>query len=138
MSISTLMTSISPWSSFGGLLAQLQMDPLSAALQSRGMVLAVLIVLVLMSAATWFVIGARVWALLQLRQQIELFRAGFNKQEDLATAAEALRGHVALPHFKLLIAVLKEIARYGPDDAIDLGSVERTLRRAAEPLVDDL
>ncbi len=124
--------------SLTGVLAQVQIDPLSAAVQSRGMVLAVLILLVLMSVLTWFVIGARAWALLQLRKQIDLFRNGFARHDDLAAAAEALKAHVALPHFKLLIAVLKEVARYGEDESIDLGAVERVLRRSAEPLVDDL
>ena len=40
-------------------LAQIEMDPLSAAVQSRGMVLLVLIALVLMSVASWVVIGSR-------------------------------------------------------------------------------
>jgi biopolymer transport protein TolQ len=119
-------------------LAQVQIDPVSAAVQSRGMVLAVLVVLVLMSVLTWFVIGARAWALYQMKAQIDAFRAAFGRHDDLATAAEALKAYVALPHFKLLIAVLKEVARYHEDESVDLHTVERTLRRAAEPLVDDL
>ena len=103
------------------------------------MVLAVLVVLVLMSVLSWFVIGARVWALTQLRNQIDEFRLAFRKHDDLATAAEALKGFVALPHFKLMIAVLKDVARdpYGDDDP-DLDSLERTMRRASEPLVEEL
>jgi biopolymer transport protein TolQ len=132
------MSPISFASSLPSLLAQVDIDPVSAAVQSRGMVLAVLIVLLLMSVMTWFVIGARAWAMVQMRKQVELFRAGFSRHDDLATAAEALKGYVALPHFKLLIAVLKEVARYGEEESVDLDSVERTLRRAAEPLVDDL
>ncbi len=121
------------------LFAQIQTDPVSAAISSRGMVLAVLVVLVLMSVLSWFVIGARVWALTQLRNQIDEFRLAFRKHDDLATAAEALKGFVALPHFKLMIAVLKDVARdpYGDDDP-DLDSLERTMRRASEPLVEEL
>ncbi len=120
------------------LLAQLQTDPLSAALQSRGMVLAVLVVLLLMSVLTWFIIGARALTLWQLRSQVEVFHQSFVRHEDLATAAEALKAHVALPHFKLLIAALREIARHGQDEMVDLQAVERTLRRASEPLVEEL
>jgi biopolymer transport protein TolQ len=119
-------------------LAQVQIDPVSAAIQSRGMVLAVLILLVVMSLSTWFVIGARAWALWQMQKQITSFRAIFGRQEDLSLAAEALKAHVALPHFKLLVAVLKELARYREGEPVDLGAVERALRRAAEPLVDEL
>ncbi len=127
-----------PFVAFPLMLAQLHSDPLSAALQSRGMVLAVLIVLVVMSVLTWFIIGARALALWQLRSQVEAFRQSFGRHEDLATAAEALKAHVALPHFKLLVAALREIARHGQEEMVDLHSVERTLRRVSEPLVEDL
>lgn len=127
--------------SLSGLLAQataIHTDPVSAALQSRGMVLAVLIVLVLMSVLTWFIIGARAWALYNLRKQIDEFRSAFSKHDDLTVAAEQLKSFVALPHFKLLIALLKEVARYPEDDEADLSALERTLSRASEPLVSDL
>ncbi len=126
---------------FSGLLAQapaIHTDPVSAALQSRGMVLAVLVVLVLMSVLSWFVIGARAWALYNLRRDMEAFRTRFNKIDDLALAAEQLKAYVAVPHFKLLIALLKEMARYPADQDADLHSLERTLNRASEPLVSDL
>lgn len=121
------------------LFMQIHTDPVSAAVSSRGMVLAVLVVLVLMSVLSWFVIGARAWSLIQLRGQIEQFRLAFRKHDDLATAADALKGFVALPHFKLMIAVLKDVALdpLGDDDP-DLLSLERTMRRASEPLVEDL
>jgi len=121
------------------LLAVTGTDPLTAAIQSRGMVLATLVVLVLMSVISWFVIGARAWALVNLRRQVNEFRVAFLKHSDLAAAAEALRTHVALPHFKLLVAVLKELAR-DPDGDVDpdMENIERTMRRAAEPLVEDL
>lgn len=122
-----------------GLLAQVQTDPISAAMSSRGMVLAVLVLLMLMSVLSWFVIGARAWALMQLRQQVEEFKLAFRKVDDLAVAAEQLKRFVTLPHFKLMIAVLKEIARdpMGDDDP-DLESLERALRRASEPLVEEM
>ena len=50
-------------------LAQVDMDPLTAALQSRGMVLMVLVVLVLLSIASWVVVGSRAWALRNLRRE---------------------------------------------------------------------
>lgn len=130
---SSMLSPAAPW-----LFVQIHIDPLSAALHSRGMVLAVLIALVLMSVAAWFVIGARAWALWQLQQQMGLFRQAFARHDELRTAADALKTHVALPHFKLLVAVLKELARYHEDESVDLHSVERTLRRAAEPLVEEL
>ena len=121
------------------LLANVGTDPVSAAIQSRGMVLATLVVLVLMSVLSWFVIGARAWALLNLRRQVAQFRHSFVAHRELSAAAEALRAHVALPHFKLLVAVLKELARDpGGDLNPDMDNVERTMRRAAEPLVEDL
>ncbi len=127
--------------SLANLLAQataVQTDPVSAALQSRGMVLAVLVVLMLMSVLTWFIIGARAWALFTLRKEVEAFRAGFAKHQDLTQAAEHLKMYVALPHFKLLIALLKEVSRYPEDEEADLAALERTLSRASEPLVSDL
>ncbi|MCO4762739.1 MAG: MotA/TolQ/ExbB proton channel family protein [Myxococcales bacterium] len=127
--------------SLPSLLAQattIHTDPVSAALQSRGMVLAVLVLLVLMSVLTWFIIGARAWALYNLRKEIDAFRTAFNRHEDLTAAADQLKMYVALPHFKLLIALLKEIARYPVDDEADLSALERTMARASEPLVSDL
>ncbi len=123
----------------GSFFAQVQVDPVSAAISSRGMVLAVLVVLILMSVLSWFVIGARAWALYQMRQQIDEFRLAFRKHDDLATAAEELKRFVTLPHFKLLIAVLKEQARdpFGEDDP-DVESLERAMRRASEPLVEEM
>lgn len=121
------------------LFAAVGTDPLTAAIQSRGMVLATLVVLVLMSVLSWFVIGARAWALINLRRQVADFRQAFFVHRELAAAAEALRAYVALPHFKLLVAVLKELAR-DPDSDVDpdLENVERTMQRASEPLVEDL
>ncbi len=121
------------------LLATAGTDPVTAAIQSRGMVLATLVVLVLMSVMSWFVIGARAWALINLRRQVAEFRQAFFKHRELAAAAEALRAHVALPHFKLLVAILKELAR-DPDGDVDpdMDNIERTMQRAAEPLVEEL
>lgn len=122
-----------------GLFAQIQTDPVSAAISSRGMVLAVLVMLVLMSVLSWFIIGARAWALVQLRRQIEEFRLEFRKVNDLAIAAEQLKRFVTVPHFKLMIAVLKEIASdpFGEDDP-DLETLERAMRRSSEPLVEEM
>lgn len=122
-----------------GLFAQIHTDPVSAAISSRGMVLAVLVLLVLMSVLSWFIIGARAWALMQLRQQIEEFRLAFRKVDDLAEAAEQLKRYVTVPHFKLMIAVLKEIARdpLGEEDP-DIELLERAMRRASEPLVEEM
>ena len=122
-----------------GTLAQIHTDPVSAAISSRGMVLAVLVLLVLMSVLSWFIIGARAWALMQLRQQIEEFRLAFRKVDDLALAADQLKRYVTVPHFKLMIAVLKEIARdpLGAE-APDMDSLERAMRRASEPLVEEM
>jgi biopolymer transport protein TolQ len=123
-------------------LCEVDMDPLSAAVQSRGMVLLVLIALVALSVLSWVVIGSRLWALRQLREGTTLFRSEFGKFNDLKEAAAALTAkHRTLPHVRLLAAVLKELdalERSGPLREHDVDALERSLRRVAEPLVEEL
>jgi len=133
------------WTAFAPLFAQVEMDPLSAALQSRGMVLVVLLVLVGLSVATWVVAGSRIHALRNLKREVGQFRSQFNeliKQSDLHVAAEQLgKKYVGLPHIRLLAAALKELHQLeqsGPVTTDDLDAIERALRRTAEPLVEDL
>lgn len=133
------------WTAFPVVFAQVEMDPLSAALQSRGMVLVVLLVLVGLSVATWVVAGSRLHALRLLRQETAAFRSQFAelvKQSDLHVAAEQLgKKYVGLPHVRLLAAALKELHQLeqaGPVSTDDLETIERALRRTAEPLVEDL
>jgi biopolymer transport protein TolQ len=130
------------FSAFPSLLAQVEMDPLTAAVQSRGMVLATLLVLIVLSVLSWIVIGSRFWALHNLRKEIAIFRGSFSKYLDLAPAAEALgKRHVALPHVRLMAAVLKEMHQLetlGPLEEVDLEAIERSMRRASEPLVEEL
>ena len=91
-------------------LAQVDMDPLAAAVGSRGMVLLVLLVLLVLSVVCWVVIGSRAWALYNLRKEIKSFRDEFAKFNDLRDAAEALgRKYLALPHVRLMAAVMKEM-----------------------------
>ena len=122
--------------------AALEMDPFSAAVESRGMVLVALIALVIMSVLSWVVIGSRLWALHQLRKAIAEFRAEFAKFTDLRAAAESLgKKYYALPHVRLLAAVLKEMHQlelHGPLREVDLDGLERAMRRTAEPLVDEM
>ncbi len=126
-------------------LAQVEMDPMTAAIQSRGMVLFVLIALVVMSVMTWVVIGSRVLALRALRKDITVFRGQFTellKQGDLQLAAEQLsKKYLSLPHTRLLATALKEmhiLEAAGPLREEDIDTLERALRRTAEPLVDEL
>ena len=123
-------------------LAQIEMDPLSAAVQSRGMVLLVLIALVLMSVASWVVIGSRLAYLRKLRRDMESFRLEFQRFPDLRVAAETIgKRYVALPHMRLVHAVLKEmhqLEQTGPLMEVDIGGLERALQRAAEPLVEEM
>ena len=122
--------------------AQVEMDPLSAAIGSRGMVLVVLIALTLLSVLSWVVIGSRFWALHNLRKEVEVFRAEFSKFSDIKPAAEALgKRYVALPHVRLMAAVLKEmhaLETLGPLGEDDLGAIERAMRRSSEPLVEEM
>jgi biopolymer transport protein TolQ len=129
-----------PSSIFGApLLALASTDPVAAAIESRGMVLATLIVLVLMSALSWFIIGARAWALLTLRRNLASFWAEYRKHDDLKEAVSALKGHIALPHFRLLTTVIKEVAEDPEgEEEPDLDNIERALRQASEPLVSEL
>ncbi|MBI5610679.1 MAG: MotA/TolQ/ExbB proton channel family protein [Deltaproteobacteria bacterium] len=127
------------------LLAQVEMDPMTAAIQSRGMVLLVLVALVVLSIASWVVIGSRVFALRTLRKEVAVFRAQFSelvKQSDLSVVAEQLaKKYVALPHTRLLAAVLKEMAQLeaaAPLREEDLDTIERAMRRVSEPLVEEL
>lgn len=126
-------------------LGQVEMDPLTAAIQSRGMVLMVLLALVGLSIASWVVIGSRIFALRNLRREVATFRAQFSeliKQGDLSMVAEQLaKRYVSLPHTRLLAAVLKEMAQLeasGPLHEDDLETIERAMRRVSEPLVDEL
>lgn len=121
------------------------MDPMSAAIQSRGMVLMVLVALVALSVASWVVIGSRAWALRNLRREVAVFRAQFSelvKTQDLAMVAEQLaKRYLSLPHTRLMAAVLKELSQLEATGSLreeDLSSIERALKRTAEPLVDDL
>ena len=121
------------------------MDPMSAAIQSRGMVLMVLVALVLLSVASWVVIGSRAWALRNLRREVAVFRAQFSelvKTQDLGMVAEQLaKRYLALPHTRLMAAALKELSQLEATGTLreeDLSSIERALKRTAEPLVDDL
>ncbi len=120
-------------------LAQVDMDPLAAAVGSRGMVLLVLLVL---SVVCWVVIGSRAWALYNLRKEIKSFRDEFTKFNDLRDAAEALgRKYLALPHVRLMAAVMKEMHALESRGALrerDVDALERSMRRVAEPLVDEL
>ncbi len=123
-------------------LAQVEMDPLSAAVQSRGMVLFVLLVLIVMSVLSWVVIGSRAWALWNLRKEISAFRSAFAKFDDIRPAAEALgKRFLGLPHVRLMAAVMKEmhqLEQTGPLKEIDIEALERSMRRVAEPLVDEM
>ncbi|MBP47954.1 MAG: hypothetical protein CMH53_08430 [Myxococcales bacterium] len=116
----------------------LNIDPVDAALHSQGVVLLVLVVLMLMSVMSWFIIGARAWALVQMRRDVVVFRRRFDACEQVLTSAEQLQAHVALPHFKLLVALLKESASYPEGIEPELSSLERALNRASEPLVAEL
>jgi biopolymer transport protein TolQ len=122
--------------------AQVEMDPLSAAVQSRGMVLFVLLVLIVMSVLSWVIIGSRAWALWNLRKEIAGFRTDFSKFDDIRPAAEALgKKFLGLPHVRLMAAVMKEMHQLevqGPLREHDLEALERSMRRVAEPLVDEL
>lgn len=127
------------------LIAQVDMDPVTAAIQSRGMVLVVLLALIGLSIASWVVIGSRAFALKNLRAEVEVFRRQFAeliKSGDLAAAAEQLaKRHTTLPHTRLLVAAVKELSQLEAAGRLredDHDSIERALRRAAEPLVDDL
>ncbi len=127
------------------LLAQVEMDPMTAAIQSRGMVLLVLVALVVLSIASWVVIGSRAFALRTLRKEVAVFRTQFSelvKQSDLSVVAEQLaKKYVSLPHTRLLAAVLKEMAQLeatGPLREDDLDTIERAMRRVSEPLVEEL
>lgn len=119
-----------------------EMDPLSAAIQSRGMVLVVLLVLLGLSMVTWVVIGSRLFALRNLKREVKEFRDAFAKYNDIKPAQEALgKKFAALPHTRLMHAVLKEMYQLetlGPLLPDDLDGIERSLRRVAEPLVEEL
>lgn len=126
-------------------LAQVEMDPMTAALQSRGMVLFVLIALVILSVTSWVVIGSRAIALRTLRKEVATFRGQFTellKTTDLPVTAEHLgKKYISLPHARLLAAALKEMHQLevlGPLREEDIDTLQRALRRTAEPLVDDL
>ncbi len=137
--MNSLLLASSP---FLSLFAQVEMDPLSAAIGSRGMVLMVLIALTILSVLSWVVIGSRFWALYNLRKEVEVFRTEFSKFTDIKPAAEALgKRYVALPHVRLMAAVLKEmhnLETLGPLCEDDVGGIERSMRRASEPLVEEM
>jgi biopolymer transport protein ExbB len=114
------------------------MNPFDAAMGSRGMVLFVLVVLLLMSVLSWFIIGARSWALWKLRGRVQAFHAIYERHDDMTRAAEALKAYVGVPHFALLARTLKTVARAPADRPVDLAMVERVLQRTSEPLVAEL
>jgi len=124
------------------LFGQVEMDPLQAALQSRGMVLVTLIVLVGLSVLTWIIIGSRFVALRALKRDVAQFRTEFAKFPDVKAAQEALgKRFVRLPHVRMLHALLKEIhalEQQGPMGEEDIDTLERSMRRTTEPLVDEL
>ena len=114
------------------------MNPFDAAMGSRGMVLFVLVVLLLMSVLSWFIIGARAWALWKLRARVQAFHAIYDRHDDMTRAAEALKAYVGVPHFALLARTLKTVAQAPADRPVDLAMVERVLQRTSEPLVAEL
>ena len=124
-------------------LCEVDMDPLSAAVQSRGMVLFVLIALIALSVLSWVVIGSRLWALRQLREGTTAFRGEFAKFTDLKDAATALAAkYRTLPHVRLLAAVLKELdalERSGPLREHDVEAIApgSSRRESAREVLDE-
>ncbi len=107
---------------------------------SRGMVLMVLIVLIAMSLACWFIIGYKWLSFRKLRRQSEAFLETFWRTDTLDGVWEASERTGEAPLTRVFRAAYTELGRVkagnaqGPAVGEDYGfqNIERTLRRAQQ------
>lgn len=110
---------------------------------SRGMVLAVLLVLIAMSLACWFIIGYKWRAFRRIRQQTDRFLQVFWKAETLEEAAQAAAQFSDSPIARVYRAALVELTRVQKAQVAGVvaalggqghgfANVERALRRAQQ------
>ena len=116
------------------------LDPWQLILDATPVVKLVLVVLVLMALACWYVIGAKLVRLRKVRAQSRLFLQSFWTEEqtghwddatmnDLSVQASACSGSPIAAVFGAGYAELGRIARTGAPDARDVDNLERALRR---------
>jgi biopolymer transport protein TolQ len=108
-------------------------------MDSRGMVLAVLIVLIAMSGFCWFIVGYKWLSFRKLRRQSESFIETFWRSESLDHVWEASERVSDAPVSRVFRAAYAELSRVksgnegglaGPGGAYGFQNIERTLRRA--------
>ncbi|HQC43939.1 MAG TPA: MotA/TolQ/ExbB proton channel family protein [Myxococcota bacterium] len=105
---------------------------------SRGMVLLVLLVLIAMSIACWFIIAYKWLQFRKLRQQSQSFVDTFWRSETLDGVWDASERLADAPVARVFRAAYTELGRIKAGDATGLGgsygfeNIERTLRRAQQ------
>jgi len=117
-------------------------DALGAALESRGVVMVVLLVLLALSVASWFVIGAKWWELRKTRAASRVFLEAFWASRQLDAMHGTLGQYAEVPVVVLFRAAHAELGRVrqlglgASDGALD--NVDRALRRASQESVERL
>jgi len=111
--------------------------------QSRGMVLAVLLVLISLSVVSWFIIGFKGFLFRRLRKQTDAFIETFWRSETLDLVWEAAERIPDAPVSRVFRAAYTELSRVkggaagapvpvGGDSTYGFENIERALRRASQ------
>ncbi|MBM4395873.1 MAG: MotA/TolQ/ExbB proton channel family protein [Deltaproteobacteria bacterium] len=109
--------------------------------QSRGMVLAVLVLLIVMSVVSWFVIGFKAYAFRRVRRETQSFIETFWRSDSLDAVWGASEGVPHCPVARVFRAAYAELSRVKGGTATNPATVagsygfeniERALRRAGQ------
>lgn len=110
--------------------------------ESRGMVLAVLILLIAMSLFSWFIIGFKWFSFRRVRRETQSFLETFWRSDTLDAVYGASEGMLLCPVARVFRAAYAELLRVKGGTARDLAGVgggaygfeniERALRRAVQ------
>lgn len=118
------------------------MDLWSIVMDSSGAVLLVLLVLVVASIATWFLIGYKALAMQRARRQTRIFVDRFWATRDLDEVERVAQGLPSSPVSVVFLSGYDELRKVVNDrsktDRDGLENVERAMRRALAQEVDGL
>jgi len=92
--------------------AQYGINVFEQVIQSRGVVLAVLLVLIGMSVFSWFVIGYKWWLFRRIRRDSERFLQTFWQSETLDGVLQATRDMARCPLPRMFQAAYQELGRF--------------------------